>query len=86
MKDIKYKEENEIRLLCDDIYNNDKYELGGRVFPNKKQLLDYKGHAFPLKQLNLKVEKVLIPLQIQYREILLNICQKNNYKVKLFTL
>lgn len=59
LKDLKYSKENEIRIRVSP-YDDKNGTLGGRVFPGKKDLMDYKGEAFSIEKIGLKVRKVII--------------------------
>lgn len=57
---IHYGKEQEIRLLCGDIYDDEKDEMGGRVAPEKKEMLRYKGVYYSYEKSGLELEKIIV--------------------------
>jgi hypothetical protein len=60
LKDKQFYEENEIRLLCGDVYDEESGPLGGRIFLGKKQAIGYLGISFNYKKCGLALVEVTI--------------------------
>ena len=56
----KYREEQEIRLLCSDIYDSETEDLGGKIAAGKKELIGYKGTYYTYKKCGLKLKKIIV--------------------------
>lgn len=54
-----YKNENEIRILTRDAYDDESGVLEGRAAPGKKEALGYKGMSVPYKNCGLKLTAII---------------------------
>lgn len=56
----KYQYEDEVRLLCADVYDDANGEMGGAIWQGKKQLLGYKGINYSYSYVGLELVGVYI--------------------------
>lgn len=56
----KYGNENEIRLLCGDVYDSEDGPLGGKILAGKKELLGYTGIYYSYQKCGVKLKKIII--------------------------
>lgn len=57
---IKYGQEQEVRLLCGDIYDSESDALGGKIMADKKEALHYTGTYYPYNKCGLSLRKIII--------------------------
>lgn len=60
LKDECFKNENELRFLCGSVYDDEEGPLGGKIFNNKKELLNYKGITFSYNYSGIKLKDIII--------------------------
>lgn len=60
LKDKKYSPENELRFLCGDVYDSEDGIMGGRIAPDKKELMGYKGTTYTYNYSGIKLSDILI--------------------------
>lgn len=60
LKDENYRREDELRFLCGDIYDSEDGVMGGRIAPNKKELLGYEGTTYTYGYAGIKLSDILI--------------------------
>lgn len=60
LKNKNFESENEIRLLCGNVYDNELGLLGGKVFNGKKDLMGYKGISMSYDSCGLKLVDILV--------------------------
>lgn len=78
IKDLKYVNENELRFMCCDIYDNEDEPMGGRIFDGKKNLMGYKGYAYSFSYAGLSLHKIVIGCKCTLKYELINICNTLN--------
>lgn len=82
-----YAYEDEVRLYCGDKFDDINDELGGRVYPNIKQILGYKGCNFSYKKIGLELCKMYLGKNLDNKikkEILEIAKEQNIYTLELF--
>lgn len=75
-KDCDFQEENELRFLCGDVYDQVTGPMGGRIAPGKKKLLGYKGIEYSFAYTGLVLLRVIIGSKCSKRKELLDICNE----------
>ena len=60
LKDTPYFQENEIRFLYGDAYDDENGELGGRIAPGKKSMMGYKGTTCDYGYCGLDLKEIFI--------------------------
>lgn len=60
LKDKNFRQEDELRFLCGDIYDSEDGVMGGRIAPDKKELLGYKGTTYAYEYAGIKLSDILI--------------------------
>ena len=56
----KYEKEHEIRLLCQDVYDDSYGVLNGRIAIGKKQKMGYTGINYPYTKCGVSLQKIII--------------------------
>lgn len=75
-KDLNFQRENELRFLCGDIYDSENGPMNGKIAPNKKKMLEYKGIEYSFKYSGINLLKVSIGANCTKKQEILDICHR----------
>lgn len=57
--DLEFQRENELRLLCGGVYDEEDSPMGGRIKAGKEEELGYRGIEYSIKDAGLTLWKVI---------------------------